>query len=112
MATRRVVFVGGAVGSRGGTAAAAAAATGSAGWSWCRGLSLEFSFGKGIKRRCLAADALCREESSRSEKVNSKPHSDDSFFLIRIGQYEQWVLDSVMILFELAVNVTAAIFGL
>lgn len=79
MATRRVVFVGGAVGARGGTAAAAAAV----------GSGREFSFGKGIKRRCLAADALCHEESSRSEKVNSKPHSDDSFFLIRIGQYEQ-----------------------
>lgn len=93
VATRRVVLVGGAVGARGGTAAAvavaaavataaaaaAATATGSAGWSWCRGFSLEFSFGKSIKRRCLAADALCREESSRSEKVDSKPHSDDSF---------------------------------
>ena len=99
MATRRVVFVGGAVGARGGTAAAAAAAAAAV------GSGREFSFGKGIKRRCLAADALCHEERSRSEKVNSKPHSDDSFFLIRIGQYEQCVLDSVMVLFEMAVNV-------
>ena len=38
---------------------------------------LEFSFGKGIKRRCHAADVLCRDENSRTDKVKNELHNYD-----------------------------------
>ena len=68
--------------------------------------TLEFSFGKGIERRCLATGALCNEESNRSNKVKNKPH--DSFSNLYRAVCLIVSLVRAMICLDMAVGLTAA----